>query len=303
MEAHIRRKNADAPAVADERRRRILSALPVSERRIDVAGVSTAVLEGGEGPPVVLLHGQGEFAATWMRVIPALADTHRVVVPDLPGHGESVVGGGKLDAPRVLDWLDGLIAQTCASPPVLAGHVLGGAIAMRFAIDRPDRLARLVLVDTFGLARFAPAPPFMLAMIGFVARPTDRSRDRLFRQCFTDLDAVRNDMNGAMELLEGYALECARRPRLQAALRSLMWHFGMKRIPRADLARNAVPTTLIWGRDDLQSPLRVARAASRDFGWPLHVVDGARDDPAVERPEAFLSAWRAALEEASPASS
>ena len=61
--------------------------MPVTERRLEFAGISTAVLEGGDGPPVVLLHGPGEYAAKWMRVIPDLVTTHRVVAPDLPGHG------------------------------------------------------------------------------------------------------------------------------------------------------------------------------------------------------------------------
>jgi hypothetical protein len=50
---------------------------------LQLAGVSTAVLEGGDGPPIVLL--QGEFAAVWMRVIPELVTTHRVIAPGLPG--------------------------------------------------------------------------------------------------------------------------------------------------------------------------------------------------------------------------
>ena len=68
-------------------RERLLAGIPVTERRLTLAGISTAVLEGGDGPPIVLLHGPGEFAAKWMRVIPDLVKSHRVVAPDLPGHG------------------------------------------------------------------------------------------------------------------------------------------------------------------------------------------------------------------------
>ena len=150
----------------DVARERLLAGIPVMERRLELAGVSTAVLEGGEGPPVVLLHGPGEFAAKWLRVIPDLVTTHRVIAPDLPGHGTSEVIDGPLDADRVLTWLSELIEHTCTSPPALVGHVLGGAIAARFAIDYSDRLDRLVLVDTLGLGRFRPAPRFALTMIG-----------------------------------------------------------------------------------------------------------------------------------------
>ena len=74
---------------ASSARERLLATMPVTERRLELAGISTAVLEGGDGPPVVLLHGPGEYAAKWMRVIPDLVTTHRVVAPDLPGHGTS----------------------------------------------------------------------------------------------------------------------------------------------------------------------------------------------------------------------
>ena len=67
-----------------------------------------------------------------------------------------------------------------------------------------------------------------------------------------------------------------------------MAEFGMAEIPADVLARISVPTTLIWGRHDLATPLRVAEAASRAFGWPLHVVENAADDPAFEQPEAFV---------------
>ena len=71
----------------DRARDQLLAGLPVTERRLELAGVSTSVLEGGEGAPIVLLHGPGGCAAHWMRVIPDLATTHRVIAPDLPGQG------------------------------------------------------------------------------------------------------------------------------------------------------------------------------------------------------------------------
>jgi pimeloyl-ACP methyl ester carboxylesterase len=74
-----------------------------------------------------------------------------------------------------------------------------------------------------------------------------------------------------------------------------MPHFGMPSIPGPDLARIDVATSLIWGRHDLQVSLGVAEAAAARFGWPLHVIDGAGDDPALEQPEAFLAALHLAL--------
>ena len=71
----------------------------------------------------------------------------------------------------------------------------------------------------------------------------------------------------------------------------------MPRSPSDVLAGISVPTTLIWGRHDLATPLRVAEAASRAFGWPLHVVEDAADDPALEQPEAFVDVLQAVIGE------
>ncbi|MEO8718129.1 MAG: alpha/beta fold hydrolase [Burkholderiales bacterium] len=75
------------PPVGEDARQRLLSALPVTQRWMNLAEVWTAVQEGGEGPPVVLLHGPGGHTAHWMGVIPELAKTHRLLAPDLPGQG------------------------------------------------------------------------------------------------------------------------------------------------------------------------------------------------------------------------
>ena len=173
-------------------REQLLDATPATEQRLMLAGISTAVLIGGDGPPIVLLHGPGEFALTWIRVIPELMRTHRVVVPDLPGHGASLLGDAPLVADRVLAWLSELIEQTCPSPAYLAGHLLGGAIGARFAGVHSDKLRGLVLVDTFGLRRLRPSPMFTLTMINFLARPTAGSRDRFFRQCFVDMNGLQD---------------------------------------------------------------------------------------------------------------
>jgi pimeloyl-ACP methyl ester carboxylesterase len=288
-------KEHDARPVGDDARGQLLAEIPVTERRLELAGVSTAVLEGGDGPPIVLLHGPGEFGAKWMRVIPELVKTNRVVAPDLPGHGTSEVTGGELDADRVLAWLEELIQSTCPSPPVLVGHVLGGAIAARFAGDRGEALSRLVLVDTLGLAPFRPAPSFALALIRFTVRPTERSYDRFMRRCSFDLDGLREQMGELWGPFEAYNLERARTASVKVAVRTLMKRVGVPAIPPADLERIAVPTTLIWGRHDLANRLRIAQAASARYGWPLHVIEDCADDPPRDQPEAFLEALRPAL--------
>ena len=276
-------------------RAQLLAGLPVSERWLELAGMATSVLEGGAGPAVVLLHGPGEFAAKWMAVIPELAATHRVIAPDLPGHGESSVAGGPLNAGRVLAWLDELIEATCPAPPTLVGHVLGGAIAARFAVQHGSRLARLVLVDSLGLAPFRPAPMFALTLAGFVLRPTDGTYRRFLQYCLHDAPRVRERLGELWEPLLAYNLDRARTPSSRLAMRTLMREVGVPAIPPEQLARIGVETSLIWGRHDLANRLRVAEAASARYGWPLQVIEGAADDPAIEQPHAFSAALRHAL--------
>jgi pimeloyl-ACP methyl ester carboxylesterase len=283
-------------APSHETRERMLAGLPITERRLEVAGVSTAMLQGGDGPPIVLLHSSGEFAALWSRVIPQLMEMHQVVTPDLPGHGASGVLDGSLVAGRTLAWLGELIDRTCTAPPALVGRGLGGAIAARFAIEQGHRINRLVLVDAFGLAPFDPAPSFGLALSNFMAQPTEQTRDDLFAQCFVDPDGLREQLGARWEPIATYALDRARTPTVQASAGELMHQFGLSAIPGADLAGIAVPTTLIWGRNDLSVRLQVAETTSTQYGWPLHVIDAAGDDPAMERPQAFLVALHAALD-------
>jgi pimeloyl-ACP methyl ester carboxylesterase len=277
----------------DDLRERLLAGLPLTERRVAVAGASTAVLEGGHGPPVVFL--QTEFAAVWMRVIPELVRTHRVIAPDLPGLGASHVSNGPPDVDTVLTWVGELIEQTCPTPPVLVGKGAGGAIAARFAIDHSDQLQALVLVDTYGLARYRPPPRMALTFAGVLLRPTERGLERGFRNyCFADLDRVRGEMGERWEAMAAYALDRFRTPTVRAAMRRLMRPLASA-IPPHDLARITVPTTLIWGRHDRGVRLNVARLASERYGWALHVIENARDDPAIEQPQAFLEALRTAL--------
>ena len=272
----------------------LLEALAVTERSLPLAGVSTAVLEGGEGAPILLLHGPAANATHWRGVIERLVTHHRVIVPDLPAHGESQAPSARLEAGFMLRWLDELIERTCSSPPAVVGHVAGGAIGARFAIAHSDRLARLVLVDSFGLSEFRPAPGMESAVTEFLTRPTERSHRDLWQYCARDLSSLRNRMGNLWESFEAYNLERARNASQQGALPGLMEAFAGA-IPPDELARIAVPTVLIWGRHDLATPLSVAEAASARYGWPLHVIEDANDDPVVEQPEVFGDALQWAL--------
>jgi pimeloyl-ACP methyl ester carboxylesterase len=281
-------------AEGDDARRRVLDGAPVAERRVELAGVSTAVLEAGDGPPVVLLHGQGGWSGMWLPVVGDLMTTHRVIAADLPGLGASEVPDGPPDAARVLGWLDELIRHTCPAPPALVGASLGASIGARFAIAHPDRLARLVLVDAGSLGRFRPAPGVLLALIRFMARPSERTQQRFLRQVALHPERVEALMGERWTASQAYTLDRARTPSVRAANRRMLRELGTRPIPPGELARIAVPTTLIWGRQDRVMRLGIAEAASARYGWPLHVIEDAGHF-VVEQPEAFRRALRAAL--------
>jgi pimeloyl-ACP methyl ester carboxylesterase len=103
-------------------------------------------------------------------------------------------------------------------------------------------------------------------------------------------------MGEQWEWLKAYHLDRAKAPELRSAKTSLMGEFGMPAMPPSTLAKIAVPTTLIWGRHDLATPLLVAQEASSRYGWRLLIIENAGDDPPIERPDEFLEALHSALE-------
>jgi FAD/FMN-containing dehydrogenase/pimeloyl-ACP methyl ester carboxylesterase len=281
-------------------RERLTEGLPVSERQLMLAGVSTAVLEGGEGPPVVLLHGPSANATHWMRVLPGLARSHRVIAPDLPGHGASQPVEGRHGFAALLAWLGQLIERTCDSPPVLVGHALGGAIAARFAAGDGDRIRALVLVDALGLAPFDPAPDFGAALQEYVTEPSERTHDLLWGHCALDLERLREGMGELWAPFAAYNVDRARIPGRRAALGRMMGELGLPAVPEEELAAIRVPTTLVWGRHDLATPTAIAERARDRFGWPLEMIEDCGDDPPVERPDEFLAVLRPLIASAAP---
>jgi pimeloyl-ACP methyl ester carboxylesterase len=290
-QAYIARKISSE----NKNRDQLLATIPAVEHRLQLAGVDTTVLIGGDGPPVILLHGPGESSLWWMRVIPKLARTNRVIVPDLPCQGESKVNSNSLDTDLVFKWLSELIAQTCPSLPVLVGNILGGSIGARFAINHREEIRRLILVNSLGLGKFRPAPGFALGLFRFMMWPTGKNFNRFFPQCMYDVDSLQNQMGELWEPFVAYNLECARDKERSDAMNFLMRNLGIPKIPSDDLARIDVPTFLIWGRHDRANKLKIAEKASQRFGWPLQIIEDTRDDPKLERPEAFMDALNTVL--------
>ncbi|MGA4686406.1 alpha/beta fold hydrolase [Micromonospora sp. AB353] len=145
-----------------------------------------AVRHGGSGPPVVLLHGHPRTHATWHRVAPRLAARHTVICPDLRGYGgsskppsdpEHTVYSKRAMAADVVGLLDALGHRRAA----VIGHDRGAYVAMRTALDHPDRVSRLGVLDGVPIgealarcdARFA-ARWWHWFFLGQLAKPAER---------------------------------------------------------------------------------------------------------------------------------
>ena len=288
--------NAKGMTGPDRLAAQLIEGLPVTTRRLELAGVSTSVIEGGEGSPIVLLHGQGGFAEIMGGLIANLVGGYRVVAPDLPGLGRSEVRNATLDGPGTVKWLGELIAKTCDQPPVVLGVSMGGSIAMRFAVERGSEISKLILVNSGSLGRFRPPPSLLFALIRFIKKPDRSSAERMQRQIFLDVDRVRAQMGDRLTTLQDYQIDRAKQPSVNAANRTLLRNVGTKPIPDDDLRRIEIPVALIWGRRDRVMPFKHAERASTNFGWPLYPIDDAGHIPMAEQPKAFGAALREVLQ-------
>lgn len=108
--------------------------------------------EGGEGPTIVLLHGFASDKSVWLPVAKLLTPHFHVVIPDLPGWGESSrEAGANYDIDAQAARLDGFVQALQLGRFVLVGHSMGGAVAGVYAAEHADHVAELALVDAFGL--------------------------------------------------------------------------------------------------------------------------------------------------------
>ena len=122
-------------------------------RYVEVAGIGTHYVVAGQGPPVVLIHGLGSSLATWQRTIEPLAERHTVYALDMPGHGDSekpdVQYSLQAGVAYLADFLDALNVPRAA----LVGNSMGGLLSLGVALEHPERVTRLALVDAAGLGR------------------------------------------------------------------------------------------------------------------------------------------------------
>ena len=268
-------------------RERMLAGLTATTRMLDIEGIDTALLEIGDGPPLLLLHGGIECGgAMWAPVLAQLSQRNRVVAPDVPGLGESAPMA-RLDVDAFARWLDGLIARTGLERPTLVAHSLIGSLATRLAARRTDLIGRLIVYGAPAVGPYRMPLRLRYVAIRFAIRPTPRNAERFDRYALLDLDATRHRDPDWFEAFDSYTRARATVPHVKKTMRHLVAS-QTKPMSDAELDRIDIPTMLLWGRHDRMVPLSVAEVAAAHHGWPLHIIDQAAHAPHVERPEAFV---------------
>src|SRR5215218_4288271 len=107
---------------------------------------------GGDGPPLLLLHGLGGLWQNWLLTIPAFMDRFRVVAPDLPGFGRSEMPAGRISIQGFARVVDALCDVLGIEDPVVAGNSMGGFIGAELALAFPTRVRKLMLVSAAGIS-------------------------------------------------------------------------------------------------------------------------------------------------------
>jgi pimeloyl-ACP methyl ester carboxylesterase len=154
-------------------------ALAVGGPRSVAPGTGSAHYAFGHGPTLVMVHGLGSQSAHWFPTARLLAHHWRVVLVDLPGHGDT-----DMPDPFSLDRaeyaLDRAIADEGGGPVVLVGHSLGGLVAAAEAIDHPERVRRLVLIET------ALRPQVDAAQRAVLLQALDGDYDHVLRSAYAE---------------------------------------------------------------------------------------------------------------------
>jgi pimeloyl-ACP methyl ester carboxylesterase len=268
-----------------------------STRDVAARGARIRFVEAGEGPPLLLVHGWLSNHLVWSDVLPRFSRTFRVVVPDLPGFGESekptpdrYAYGFDAFAESLAD----LIAALELGRAAVCGAGLGGAVALTLAAEHPDLVDKLVLVGplvygpTMGaMGRIAPVP-----IVGPLVFKQLYGR-ALFRRWFRDHvygEGPHVPWERVDRLFDAFNAPASREAAFATMLSMLDTRPIVARVPRV-----ATPTLVAWGRDDKKNPVAQGRRLARELQRARFEVFECGPSPAEECPELFADVTGAFL--------
>lgn len=259
-------------------------------------------------PVLLLIHGIAGSSRTWEPLIELLAQDHRVIAPDLPGHGASDHPAGDYSLGAYATGLRDLLAVLDVPRATLVGHSLGGGIAMQLAYQHPECCERMVLVDSGGLGSevtwllrlmtlpgaelVAPLifPPFL--------RGWGDAVGRLAGRCGLRSPRIGEGWRSYASLTDGPA-----RRAFVKTVHSVIGTSGqaVSAVDRLYLLEN-VPTLIMWGDRDGIIPIAHGRAAHEAVpGSRFEVIEGAGHFPHAEEPARVATLLRGFVASTEPA--
>lgn len=269
-------------------------ALDLEPRELDVRATRLRYLVGGEGPTVVLVHGFAGAASNFAVLAPLLVDGHRVIVPDLPGHGMSPPLPAAPNVAAYADCVAAVAEREGGGPAVVVGHSMGGVVALRLAMRRPELVRGIVLAAAAGIGTSTRAAEIFLTTTTLLkpGRRIARFRSRIAASPrlraaafggFSASDAAALSPDAAAGFLAGSRLYTD----IASAARALT-----REDVRLDLGRLTCPALVLAGARDRQVPIDDAFEYARRLRAPLRVVPDCGHLLVGERPDACADAVR-----------
>lgn len=249
--------------------------------RCIVDGVDTRFRDTGAGQVVLLLHGWSDTLATFDALIPELGEG-RFIRLDLPGFGESELPSAPWDVARYAEFVRHFLNKLgVAEPDVLIGHSFGGRIAIKGVASGLFKPKKLVLVAAAGAAARSGVRRRVFAALAKVGR---------FLTAVPPLSLFRERLREKLYAAAGSA------DYLQAGLLKETFLRVVRENLEADAAKIQVPTLLVWGEHDTETPLAEARAFARAIaGSRLAVIHGAGHFVHLDMPKETAREIRAFL--------
>jgi pimeloyl-ACP methyl ester carboxylesterase len=264
----------------------------LEERWADVRAVRMRYLVGGEGPPLLLVHGWTGAASNFVELAPLLATRFRVLAPDLPGHGGSAPLPAAPNLDAYADRVRAVAALEGMLPAAVLGHSMGGLVALRLALRRPADVSALVLAASAGIETVTRRAEFWIAFVGLTrpSRVISRFRRRIPGSAF-----LRRTIFSSLQVSDPLALSPAA---IEGLLGSSRCHADVvsagkalvRDDPRTELEAVRCPVLLLWGARDLQVPLSDAFEYARRLRAPLRVIADCGHLLVAERADACADA-------------
>ncbi|MGZ4870677.1 MAG: alpha/beta fold hydrolase [Candidatus Angelobacter sp.] len=264
----------------------------LKRRTVQVADHRVVYSEGGHGEPVVLVHGFGASADSWNRFAKPLTKRHRVIVPDLPGWGESTrVEAASYGYPAQVDRLHQFLSQLKLGRVHLVGHSMGGFISSAYAARYPDEVITLGLIAPHGMVEPEPSE---------LARSVAQGDNWLVASSHQEFDRLLNNVFAKRPYAPKAVLRHLANQTIRNAAKSAQIFAEMQsndpplvaQLPHIDAA-----ALIVWGDQD-----RVLHVSSADLfrqgirNSEVMVIRGSGHMPLVENARTCATAWLAFVE-------